>query len=407
VTNLRAVAGIMAIAVVAGRFVAGCTGFQGPAVVQPCDWMSGEATGGRTAILLDISNSTRSNGISGSAPDYAAALTESISHAVDRRDTVSIAAFSGRVGDLVWAARDLSTDYRAGNDNPDNQKDRRTEALRCLEESVAAAQHATPLSAGTDVLGALRQALGWVTAGPEPGNLVVATDGLVTTGCADLTRSSFTSQREIRAIVDLCKQREEFDNATLGGVTVTLLGIGRPSSDQPVPTPQQAEWLKRLWQELCGGTCSISAAAVAGADRSGSSGKTREVGDPAVGFQRGKQVYALPSPLLFDTNSARLKPAAGPVLEDIAVLIRSTDFARIDVNGYADPRGDPDENRVLSLRRAESVARALGPALAGRPHGMGVTRNCPYAMVLPDGANEDDLPCARRVEIVVTTKDER
>jgi OOP family OmpA-OmpF porin len=393
--------------VFAGLSAAGCDGFQAPVAAQPCEWMSGDATGGRTAFLLDVSNSTRGNGRSGSAPDYANALTEPITQAIDRLDSVSVAAFSGRVGDLVWAVRDLSTDYKAGNDNLDNQTDRRKEAVSCTERSIAEAQAAAPLAAGTDVLGAMRQAVAWLDAGPGTKNLVVATDGLVTTGCADLTKSTFASQREIGAITELCAQRGEIDRAALDGVQITLVGIGRPSSDQPVPTPQQAKWLGSLWQALCGTTCSISEGAVASAERGGSAMKASGVRDPAVGFQRGKQVYALPSLFLFDTDSSTLKPEAIPMLQTISVSIRTTDFARVDVNGYADPRGDPAQNRQLSLKRAESVARALGPGLGGRPHGMGATRDCPYAMALSEPANGDDLPCARRVEIVVTTKDGR
>jgi OOP family OmpA-OmpF porin len=394
--------------VFAGLSAAGCDGFQAPVAAQPCEWMSGgDATGGRTAFLLDVSNSTRGNGRSGAAPDYASALTGPITQAIERLDSVSVAAFSGPAGDLVWSVRELSTDYKAGNDNLDNQTDRRKVALSCTERSVTEAQAAAPLAAGTDILGAMRQAVAWLGTGSGTKNLVVATDGLVTTGCADLTKSMFASQREISAITELCVQRGEIDPAAFDGVQITLVGIGRPSSDQPVPTPQQAKWLNGMWQALCGKTCSVSDAAVASADRSGSAIKASGVQDPAVGFQRGKQVYALPSLFLFDTDSSTLKPEAIPMLQTISVSIRTTDFARVDVNGYADPRGDPVRNRKLSLKRAESVARALAPGLDGRPHGMGATRDCPYAMALSEPANGDDLPCARRVEIVVTTKDGR
>jgi OOP family OmpA-OmpF porin len=271
VRTLYTAAATTAMLVFAGLSAAGCDGFQAPVAAQPCDWMSGDATGGRTAFLLDVSNSTRGNSRSGSAPDYASALTEPITQAVDRLDTVSIAAFSGRVSDLVWAARDLSTDYKAGNDNLDNRKDRRKEALSCTERSVTRAQAVAPLAAGTDVLGAMRRAVAWLGAGSGTKNLVVATDGLVTTGCADLTKSSFAAQREIETITTLCAQRGEIDRVALDGVRTTLVGIGRPSSDQPVPTPQQVKWLNSLWQTLCGKTCSVSDAAVAGADRGGES----------------------------------------------------------------------------------------------------------------------------------------
>jgi outer membrane protein OmpA-like peptidoglycan-associated protein len=369
--------------------------------------MSGKASGGRTAFLLDVSNSTRGTGRPGSAPDYAGALAEPIAQAVDRLDAVSIAPFSGRVSDLAWAVRDLSTDYTTGNDNPDNQKDRRDEALACMAKSISDAQSAAPVAAGTDVLGAMGSATDWLLGGSGTKSLIVATDGLVTTGCADLTRSAFASPREVKTITLLCAQRGEIDRTALAGVQVTLVGIGRPSSDQPVPTPQQADWLKTLWRSLCGAGCALSDSPVAGGGSDRRMAKARDVQDPPVSFQRGKQVYAMPSRLLFDTDSAILKPEALPMLEDIAVSIRTTDYAHVDVNGYADPRGDAARNRALSLRRAESVVQALGPGLGGRPHGMGATRNCPYAMALSEPADGDDVPCARRVEIVVTTKDGR
>jgi OOP family OmpA-OmpF porin len=387
-----------------GLLLAGCDRFQGPVTAQPCDWMSSNASGGRTAFLLDVSNSTRGNGHSGSAPDYAGALAEPIANAVDRLDTVSVAAFSGRVSDLVWAAHDLSTDYKADNDNPDNQRDRRKEALTCTAKSIAGAQAAAPSAAGSDVLGAMRNALAWLDAGPGTKNLVVATDGLVTEGCADVTRSSFASPREIATITSLCTQRGELDPAALRAVHITMIGIGRPSADQPVPTPQQAKWLSGLWHSLCGKTCSVKADPVAGKAKTA---KAEDIRDPVVGFQRGKQVYTLPSLFLFDTDSSRLKAEAVPILQDISVSIRTTDYARVDVNGYADPRGNPEHNRTLSRRRAESVARALGTALDAQPHGLGATRSCPYAMTLTEPPNGDDLPCARRVEIIVTTKDGR
>jgi outer membrane protein OmpA-like peptidoglycan-associated protein len=384
---------------------AGCK-FKGPVAAGACDWMSGHASGGRTAFLLDVSASTRSRH-AGSAPDYAYALQDAIAEAVDRLDTVSVAAFGGSVNDLVWTTRDVSADYKAGNDNADNQKDRKKQGIECLTTSVTQALAAAPPAAGTDVLGAMRRAIPWLAAGPGAEHLVVATDGLVTTGCADLTKSSFAVEREIATISGLCAQRREVEPAAQSAVHVTMIGVGHPASDQPVPTPQQARWLTTLWRSLCGRSCSLIDVPATAAGNDERAAGEHQSQDPVVGFQRGRQVYALPSLVLFDTDSSTLKPEAIPMLQDIAVSIRTTAFASVDVDGYADPRGDDAHNRTLSQQRAESVARALGSGIGAHPHGRGATRNCPYAMAASEPGNGDNLPCARRVEIVVTTKDSR
>lgn len=105
----------------------------------------------------------------------------------------------------------------------------------------------------------------------------------------------------------------------------------------------------------------------------------------------------LPADLLFDFNSDRLKPSAGPVLDGMVERLRM-DSAAYYVDGHADAIGSDAYNFKLSTRRAEAVKRSLverGIAAARlRPRGFGESR--------PVASNTTDAGRARnrRVELV-------
>jgi len=64
----------------------------------------------------------------------------------------------------------------------------------------------------------------------------------------------------------------------------------------------------------------------------------------------------------FDTNSARLTPAARKALDVVAQALGSDQLAghRFMIEGHADPRGTADANLKLSRERAEAVRDYLG-----------------------------------------------
>jgi OOP family OmpA-OmpF porin len=388
---------------------AGCR-FTGPQAAARCEWMSQppQAASGRTAILVDTSNSTRAAGTRIGAPDYGAALHAAVDAAVDRRDTVSVAGFSGTEPDLGWSLRDRSTDWRADNPNADNQRDRREEAAGCLRDAVAAAQSSPPRAPDTDVLRAVSAAADWLRQGAGPRHLVLATDGLVSTGCASLVRARFSTDTELDAITRACEQAQEVRPGELAGVDAVLLGVGRSAPDQPVPTPAQVQWLVRLWQRLCadtGAACQVSTASVAGSADGAAASPALSVTDATVPFSDGTRVvYRVPSAGLFDSGRWAVRPAAVPLLVGIAVTTRNSRGSRVAVNGYADPRGDAGDNLALSQRRADAVRDVLvaNGVTNVESHGMGETAACPDSGPASTGADQD-LPCARRVDIVVTT----
>lgn len=70
-------------------------------------------------------------------------------------------------------------------------------------------------------------------------------------------------------------------------------------------------------------------------------------------------VTTLKEKLLFDTNSASLKPAAASSLDQIGDIIRRYPEDRVVVAGHTDNRGSEAYNETLSQRRAEAVRRHL------------------------------------------------
>lgn len=61
----------------------------------------------------------------------------------------------------------------------------------------------------------------------------------------------------------------------------------------------------------------------------------------------------------FRTDSAQLEPGSVEALQQLALLVQRLPGTRVRIVGAADPRGNPDHNRVLSQRRAAAVADVL------------------------------------------------
>ncbi len=396
------------VAVLAAPSLVGCRPPSGP---KPCEWMGepGEATG-RTALLVDVSNSTRATGPA--APDYRNALDEFIRRAVEGRDTVAVAPFSGTTAGLSWSASERSTDWKKDDDNPDNQKDRRQEAEGCLGNWLDAARTTNPAAPGTDILRPVAVAADWLRQGEGTKRLVVATDGLVTSGCASLVKSDFGGGDEIAALTAACSAEaaQELRRDVFVGIEVSFVGIGHPAAGQPLPTPAQVQWLTRLWKEFCefqGGDCDVRAASFGGnpEDPGSQPGPVTGVGDPVVRYGTATQRYSLPAAALFDTGEVVLRPAATPLLTELAVTLRTGATTRVQVIGFADPRGDDSANRDLSRHRAEAVAQFLRGE--GVPNvvaeGRGEINTCVDGTSFPVTATADDeTQCARRVDILAS-----
>ncbi|RKT54260.1 OmpA family protein [Saccharothrix australiensis] len=382
-----------------------------PAASDKCSWMTDaplRPDQGRTSVLVDVSNSTRASARRPGAPDLAGAVREQLARAVERKDAVSIGSFSGPGAEPVSAGGPLNADYTTDNDR--NEAQRREDAVACLSERFADAVRAAPAAAGTDVLGALRGAARWVREGGGARTVVLATDGLQTTGCADLTRAGFEGQGEIDDITAVCAERKEVTPDLLRDAELVLRGVGQPAVEHPRPDAAQQAWLEDLWRSLCRATgvaaerCGVAATTATGGDEP--TAVAADVADPPVSFSARTLRYEVPGDVLFDTGLADLRPEAQATLTRIAVGIRTRAYRSIEVGGHTDSRAEPAFSVELGQRRADRVAEFLQRnGLSDiTPVSYGRTKlKCPFEY--PGGVEDPvALQCNRRVEIVVTLR---
>jgi OmpA-OmpF porin, OOP family len=109
----------------------------------------------------------------------------------------------------------------------------------------------------------------------------------------------------------------------------------------------------------------------------------------------------LPSDVLFDFDSAKLKPEADSLLSQAIGLITKYPEADIHVDGYSDSIGKPDYNLTLSQQRAQAVQAWLQERIAQATykfHSQG--HGSADYVVSAQGSIEQQQP-NRRVEILI------
>ncbi len=109
----------------------------------------------------------------------------------------------------------------------------------------------------------------------------------------------------------------------------------------------------------------------------------------------------LPSDVLFDFDSAILKPSADPLLSQAIGMVTKYPQADIQIDGYSDSFGKPDYNLTLSQQRAEAVQAWLQDHISQsgykyRSQGHGSANY----VVSPQGTI-DQQQSNRRVEILI------
>jgi OOP family OmpA-OmpF porin len=109
----------------------------------------------------------------------------------------------------------------------------------------------------------------------------------------------------------------------------------------------------------------------------------------------------LPSDVLFDFDSAKLKPDADSLLSQAVGLITKYPEADVHIDGYTDSFGQPDYNATLSQQRAQAVQAWLQERIAQMTYkfhsqGHGSTDY----IVSAQGSIEQQQP-NRRVEILI------
>ncbi|MFE1775050.1 OmpA family protein [Streptomyces sp. NPDC059008] len=405
-------------AVLAGS---GCGAFDMP-TARPCTWLTGvsdDAGSAReqTVVLVDRSSSTRPDKATASTarvPDWAATLLAAPGLALPELEggLLSVAGFDGTRATVDWQVDRVSVTPAKGNETL--KEDRRDARRGCLEKRLRQLSAAEPSADRTDVLGALAAAADQLAPGGRR-RIVMATDGLANTGCADLRSAGFDGVPEIEAMVRRCRTAGELPD--LKGAEVSLVGIGRTARGQAPSSPQTA-WLTSLWTRLCqaSGAARCKVAATARSHAAGQhtgAGKKAGRAEPEVTFPAVSErpagrvtTLTLPGSVLFATDSAELSAAARSTLDDVARRVRELHPLSVAVFGHTDSRGTEQHGRQLSLARAKAVRSALVQRRIAVASVRGYSDDRPsctpeYRDGVPDYAA---MACNRRVEVAVTVR---
>lgn len=383
------------------KSVAGSLGLAGVREV-PCSAAEVTSPGepaGITAVLVDRSASVVGPG---AAPDYPADLEAIVRDAVERDHAVVLGGFDGTAADVRW-----STVHTTFNGDVNRRRLAQVAALGCLMQELRAVVNAPATRSDTDVLGALRAAGDVVRSAPEgKRDLVVATDGIATTGCADLNSVSIGG--DVERVIERCRN----DLPQLAGTAVTMLGIGDPGASQPPPVDdRQREWVGSLWDAVCrdagASSCQFGKISRSRMDAPAAIASDARVKWPAIEVvtSPGRATVTLPDGLLFDTGSSTLRADAQTALNEVAEEVRAVSGTVVEVAGHTDSRGEQEANQLLSLGRAQQVADALADqhaVVVRGVRGAGETELRCRPENRPDGTFDSAaLQCNRRVEVII------
>lgn len=107
--------------------------------------------------------------------------------------------------------------------------------------------------------------------------------------------------------------------------------------------------------------------------------------------------------LLFDYDSAELKPSAKADLEKLATLILRTPGARIRIEGHTDSFGPEPYNLALSQRRAMAVKQWLVQNASIPGEHIATTGFGKSQLIAPASGSIEEQQINRRVEIVINS----
>lgn len=363
-------------------FAGSCSSEEKPPATRACAPLDriddARSAAGVTTMLVDVSASVRG---ASQAPDYRAALKEHVVGAIGRGDVVNIGSFDGSAASVRWTAQDKFAALTAGRSV--NQGIQTEQFVTCLGDAVDRAAATAPATDNTDVEGALQVAAGAGKAATRR-TVVLATDGLSTTGCVNLADGPAGKLRWIDTIVARCPGQSDWPVA-LGGTDLVMLGIGHPADG--VPPTGGVEFLRRLWESVCvvakAASCEISSDPLAF-----SQGARAATKDPAVTFVADGGTAPPPAPLelvfpvdsLFATGSAVIDEKGAALIERRVKELPAA--VQIEVVGHADARDTAAHNLTLSRDRADNVADVL--------HRAG------FAMVSAGGVGERDAQCSQQ-----------
>ena len=311
---------------------------------------------------------------------------------------IRIGAIDG--GESVsWQGAPISLPRMTGGDR--NRQIFAGNTSACLRERVGQAAREPATERGSNVMAAFR--LGIPESSGARRTLVVATDGLATTGCADLRQTAMRDIGHAKRIVRSCVRQRAVPE--LKGWEVLLPWVGVVGPGHPEPQEPHLRWLRTLWTEMCAKitgakqSCDVRSSARPQPAEEPAAAKGAE--DEPVRFRNlvtppnPVRTETLPSDLLFAVDSDRISAEGRKALVAFAEKVIPKAPEWVEVVGHTDDQGDAAYNQDLSLRRAEAVRRVLEEA---GPDGIRVVGKGETSPKCP-GTDAAARQCNRRVEI--------
>lgn len=117
----------------------------------------------------------------------------------------------------------------------------------------------------------------------------------------------------------------------------------------------------------------------------------------------GTAPILMPTDLLFEYDSATLKPDAEESLRKLGTLIRRNGEARFRIEGHTDSFGADEYNMALSLRRAAAVKEWLQRVMGIDPTQISTIGLGKSHLLVPGDKSVAEQRLNRRVEIVIST----
>lgn len=110
------------------------------------------------------------------------------------------------------------------------------------------------------------------------------------------------------------------------------------------------------------------------------------------------------SKILFESGSGTLDKTAGPILDQIAEILKACGGIRLQIQGHTDSQGRESMNQALSQNRAQSVLAALRErrVLTGNFEAVGFGESQPIA----DNETAEGREANRRIEFVILEEEE-
>jgi OmpA-OmpF porin, OOP family len=220
-----------------------------------------------------------------------------------------------------------------------------------------------------------------------------------------LATPSVPEPNKVIAATDL-SQGLPFAESDSAKISAEIARVEPAASSGPLTSSKLAEQL------ISASTGPLQPGAPTGAPATGNgaAGKLPGFAELAPGFKApGPNLSNLPEPVLlrlpsdvlFDFDSAKLKPEADPLLGQAVGLIMKYSEADVHIDGYTDSFGKPDYNAALSQQRAQAVQAWLQDHIAQETykfHSQG--HGSANYVVSAQGSIEQQQP-NRRVEILI------